>query len=431
MPLKSKINPKNTVCAMILFALIALIGNGCKTLKVNRIIYNEEKQYYEYPVAANQVVPLRNNHGELVSRNNYNFFLVELELMKYRYPFDKRLEQANLLKESDYEIAAIYAEAAQAIKDGQFELAANKIDTIRTIYPDALKFSDGAFIEGYAYERMGKEQEAHLKFNEFINYSSRKYPERFRGYKYADNKDSMLIQQRIYATGFLTGNKQNSEGTFFEPIVPKYYYNNLQPGFNFNDEGLKENSKGIYFLTVGTNFTNTFALGVQYYRNINKLFDINPGYFTSGDMRAISMAVPIQVYKTENNRFGLKFSPFARYSNFRKINVFGISQDMDESVFNFGFKASAGYYFLQNLSLGAYYSYNYYNKSNPYILKSQPYNLWWNNEYDVSLYYNITKGFSLKSGIKAGDVVAGIYWNGWEISYGLGLSNLVLRTDLY
>ncbi len=431
MILSTKISFKRIYSIIFLHVFILISGPSCKTIKLDRISYNEEKHFYEYPVEGNRVVPLRNSRGELITNQNFNNFIVELELMKYRYPFEERMEQANSLRESDFIIAKYYSEAVQAINDERFEAAAEKIDTIRTIYPDAVKFSDGAFIEGYAYESMGKEQEARVRFSEFINYSSDKYSERFRGYKYADSEDSLLVKQRNYAQEALEGKNPAVKSGFFTPIVPKYYYNSLQPGYNFNDEGLQENKKGLYFITFGIDNSANLVLGVQYYRNLNKVFDINPGFFTSGDMSSFSLAVPMQIYKTENNRFGVKLSPFASYSNFSNITVDEMDYEVNENVFSFGYKISAGYYFMQKLSVGAYYSYHYYNKGNPCFFKSKPVNIWWTNEYDVSLYYNITKGFSLKSGIKAGEFVAGIYLSGWEMSYCITNPAFILRADLY
>ena len=57
--------------------------------------------------------------------------------------------------------------------------------------------------------------------------------------------------------------------------------------------------------------------------------------------------------------------------------------------------------------------------------------MWMINEYDVSLYYNIFKGFSLKTGVKNDDLVAGIMWSCWEISYNISNPGLILRVDMY
>ena len=255
------------------------------------------------------------------------------------------------------------------------------------------------FWDGYAREKAGDSLQAEIKYREYLRYSSKKYSERFRGYKYADTNDSLWLQQRNYARDFL--NEEPAKNPIsFQPITPKYYFNSLQPGYGLNDETLAENRQGLIFIGLATNLSSDLALSMQFYKSLNKYFDINPGYFTSGNMKVASLAIPVQLYLSENNNLGLKFSPFIHYSNITKLDIDGIEWETDENIFNFGFKISGGYYFMQRLSLGAYYTWYYHNKNYPYNLKTQPLNVWWNNQYDVSLYLNISKGFSFKAGVK-------------------------------
>jgi hypothetical protein len=181
----------------------------------------------------------------------------------------------------------------------------------------------------------------------------------------------------------------------------------------------------------GLDLSNNFSAGIQYYRQLNKYFDINPGYMTSGSIRELSLAIPIKLYQSDNNNLGIKVSPFMRYSGIRKLDINGVQTEFDENIFDFGMKASAGYYFAPKLSVGASYIYHRYNENNTYLFSSQDVEIWYFNEYDISLYYDLWKGFSLKSGIKAGDFVAGIYWSGWEISYDFSQNDIVFRIDMF
>ena len=90
-----------------------------------------------------------------------------------------------------------------------------------------------------------------------------------------------------------------------------------------------------------------------------------------------------------------------------------------------------GFYIIQRLSVGAYYTYNYYNANNPFDDNQQLPEMWWDNEYDVSLYFPLIKGLNLKGGIKSGDWVAGFYLPGWEVSFNFNERNIILRTDMY
>jgi hypothetical protein len=404
--------------------------SGCSKINMEHITYNKEAQLYEYPVSRHKSVWLRNENDELVTNSNYNDFIVELLENKGRYPFEERQEAAETLKESDYKIATLYSESAKKINDQKFTESASKIDTLRQLYSKSALYSDAAFIEGYALEKAGDTTEAKVRYKEYLDYSSKKYSERFRGYKYADQNDSLWLQQRKYARDFMN-EKPVREPVSFKAITPKYYFNSLQPGYGLNDETLVESKQGLIFIGLATNFSSDIALSMQIYRSLNKYIDINPAYYTSGNMRAFNAAMPVQLYLSENNNLGIKLSPFINYSNISKIYFEGTEWETDENIFNFGFKISGGYYFMQRLSLGAYYTYFYYNENHPYNLKTQPLNIWWHNQYDVSLYLNISKGFSFKTGIKSGDLVAGIYWNGWEISYSFFQPAFISQADLY
>ncbi len=419
-----RINPGTLV-----FLLLGSLISGCSRISIEHITYNKEAQLYEYPVARNTQIRLRNENGELIDNSNYDDFIVELMDNNRHYPFEERLEKAESLKESDFKISTLYSESAKKINNGEYTESASKMDTLRKLYPKSVLYSDAAFIEGFAREMAGDTILAKIRFNEFLRYSSKKYSERFRGYKYGDKNDSIWLQQRNYARNFL--NEEPVSSISFQPITPKYYFNSLQPGFGLNDETLAENRHGLVYIGLATNFSSDIALGFQIYRSLNKYLDINPAYFTSGYMKMASIALPVQLYLSESNNLGIKWSPFIHYSDIDKINFNGFDWETDENLFNFGFKLSGGYYFMQRLSFGAYYTWYYHNKNNPYNLKSQPLNIWWNNQYDVSLYLNISKGFSLKAGIKSGDLVAGIYWNGWEISYSILHPAFISQSELY
>lgn len=415
----------------VAFALLLISFTGCVTIKPEKIVYDEETQLYAYPVAGDQAVLLRNEKGALVNRSNYNEFLAELAQMNFHYPFQERAETAEVLKEEDRKMAELYAESAENIQNEKYRAAADKLDTLRRIYPESVWYSDVPFLQGFAYEQAGDTVLSAIRYSEFLNYSSKKYSDRFRGYKYADPKGILWREQREYADAALQDKQPEAETIFFESIQPKYYFQSLQPGYALNEEDLATHRSGNLFVTLGIDFSDEFELGLQYYLSLGKVLDINPGYFTSGNISTFSLALPLQLYRAPDNSLGIKLSPFARYSNFREITFDGYDWEMDEQVFNAGFKISAGYYFVQRFSAGGYYTWYYYNKNRPYVAKSQPLNLWWYNEYDVSFYYNILKGFSLKAGVKSDDIVAGIYWNGMEVSYNITSPGFILRSDLY
>ncbi len=409
----------------------AILLNGCATFNPGSIHYNEDKTLYEYGGAPENAVPIRNKNNELISESNYGAFLKEMEDNGNKYQGSKTYEKANSIKFKDHKIASLYAESVTDINNGEFEKVPAKMDSLISLYPDAFYFSDCSFLDGFALQNLGKTDEAKEKYMEFINYSSGKYTERFRGYRDSDPDDSIWMAERNYAKSFVEGKQVTTDTDFFEPFLPKYYYNSLHPGYGINPEEYRENTKDIFMVVLGLDLSNNISAGIQYYRQLNKYFDITPGYMTSGGIKEFTLAIPIKLYQSENNNLGIKVSPFMNFSGIKKLDIDGIQTEFDENIFDFGMKASAGYYFAPKLSIGASYIYHRYNENNPFLFNNQNIQIWYFNEYDVSLYYDLFKGFSLKSGIKAGDFVAGIYWSGWEISYNFSQNDIVLRIDMF
>ncbi len=413
------------------FFVVALAFLGCARLNVYKIKYNPEKKVYEYPLPGMEPITLRTNSRELVTEENFEQFIGELAQMDFRYPFNERMELANSPKESDYQIATLYAESVRKIKEEDYNQASKTIKELENSYPQAILYSDLAFLKGYLEEKRGQHEEAVKNYTAYYSLSSQKYSARFREYLYADPNDTYWLQQRKYASDFIAGHPQNVNSEFLREIKPKYYFTNLQPGYTLSDEGKVEHAGGIFSVSLGTDLSSGLAGGFQYYRNLVKGVDINPNFSISRNMWEVKMALPIQLYRSANNRFGIKISPFGHYSKISKLRVSGAYADVNEAVFNYGAKASMGFFIVQRLSLGAYYTYNHYNADRPFNKSSKISDLWWDNEYDVSLYFPIIKGLNLKGGIKSGDWVAGFYLSGWEVSFNLNERNFILRTEMY
>ncbi len=411
--------------------LFLLLLGSCTTFNPSLIRYNNEKGLYGYGATPESAILLRNSNNELISDSNYEAFLNELMLTNNKYSNKKIVEYANSIKTTDHKIATLYSGAVDDINKGEYNEVPGKIEKLVSFYPDALYFSDCSFLDAFALEKMGKNDAAKEKYNEYLQYSAGKFTERFRGYRDADKDDSIWLQQRNYAKNFISGNPIKVEENFFQPFTTKYYFNSLHPGYSINPEDYSENTKHILMFVLGRDISDNASIGLQYYRVLNKYFDINPRFMSSKGVKEIGLAIPIKLYKSENNRLAFKLSPFFTYSGIKELNVDDTTYELDENIFDFGMKASAGYYFAPKLSLGASYSLHRYNENNTYITENGLFEISYLNEYDVSFYYDLFKGFSLKSGIKAGDFVAGIYWSGWEISYNFNQNGFVFRVDMY
>lgn len=173
--------------------LFVLLLSSCATFNPGLINYNEEKGLYEYGSSPEDAIPLRNNENEIISESNYDTFIRELEVNDNKYQSTKTIENANSIKSIDYKIASFYSGAINAIHNNQFEEVPAKIDKLQSLYPDARYFSDCSFLDAFALEKMGRTSDAKKKYQDFLNYSSGKYTERFRGHRNSDPNDSIWM----------------------------------------------------------------------------------------------------------------------------------------------------------------------------------------------------------------------------------------------
>jgi len=410
--------------------LIAFLMTGCATIQPKKIVFNTEKGIYEYRFNKRVSITLRNNYQQLVDTTNYVAFRAELDSVKNRYLFKYRLENDRLLKRSDFKIASIYGSINQSLISGETQKSLDGLKKLTSIYPEIYKYSDCSYLEGYALEKLGLADSAKIMYKDFLKYSSQKFSARFRGHRDDDINDRIYISERKHANNYLLDRMQ-TDSIHFTPIQPKYYFGSFQPGYNLNHEDQLRNSKGILTLSYGYDLLGDLTSGFQYYYPINDRVNINAKIDYSDNIQAYSLAAPIQLYKSENNNFGLKFTPFVNYLKFDSLIVDQQKFHFDEQLLNFGARISMGYYPIEHLAIGAYYQSNFYNDANRFNSKKYNLELWIFDDYDVSLYYNIYKGFSLKSGVKNDELVAGIYWYGWEISYDITRPCLILKVDMY
>jgi hypothetical protein len=420
---------KSVYQSIIIIFLISL--SSCVPFNLmDHLNYNESVQLYEYRINEYRSVFIRNDKGELINRQNIDSFRIELENNNKRYSFDQCFEK-DPLKASDLNISRLYSEVNSEMNNHDFPSAMEKMKQLENLYPDIKKFSDHLFLESVVYARQDSLEMANEKFREFLNYSSGSYSKKFRGYRDADLNDSLFVVQRRYASDYLQDPQSAGDYESFKKIEPRYHYNSFKPGYLMNPENSERGVKWLTNFMIGLDNSHNIAGGLQVYRKITNGMDVNMSILSSGETRAVGAALPVQLYKSIDDRLGLKVTPFINYIYTDSLTVDDVKYESDESFFNFGAKISLGYYLLPKVSLGAYYKYNFRNKNNPVLASSNDIYLWWNNEIDVSLYYDIFKNFSLKTGMYNGDFVGGFFWSGWEISYNISNPGLVIKVDMY
>ena len=414
----------------LILVLFAILLNSCATFYTKKIIFNERKQIYVYKINKINELILRNDKQQLIDTGNIEEFREELENIKNRYPFEKRREKDVLLRRSDYQLSVLYKDINDHLDNNNYQKAIFNTNILLNKYTDSYKYSDCLFLKGYAYEKSGIEDSAIHVYYKFLQFSSQKYSIKFRGFVNSDINDSLFIKEREYSMKYLSG--RNPVRSFdFINIKPKYYYGSFQPGYSHNVNDYKGKSIGILMLMTATDFTDKMALGVQAYLRIKKEFYINPRVWFSPSMFELDLAIPVQVYKSDLNNLGFKITPFINYLNIDSVKTENNIVAANENFINFGARVSVGYYPIQNLSVGAYYQYHLFNENTKYITKDGLYNLWHDNIYDVSLYYNLFKFLSLKAGLKNNDIVVGFFIYGWEIGYNISRPGIVLSVDMY
>lgn len=410
---------------------ILLIFSSCARVKMEKVNYDPEKDMYEYAFNDQRKVSLRTDSGYVVTERNYHDLKRELQARKCRYPFNKRIEDAFYLKSTDFRLASHYFNVNRKILSGEYGSAIDHADHVLSIYPDAAKYSDCLFLKAYAYEKLGRTDLARYQYKRFLRLSSGKYSQRFRSHRDADPGDSLFTLERIYARQFVVSENPSLSRDVFQDLTPTYHYNSFHPGYNLNEEDLRPGSKTFVWITAGYNIVDHFIYGLQLYHKLDPRIDLNAGIYSDNNNWGSHFAVPIQVYRSENNDLGFKISPFFTYDYSEKLDLEGISIDSEQSFVDFGAKLSLGYYLSQKFSLGAYYTYHFHNKQNPYVLDNYAVHVWYVNTYDLSLYYHITKGLSLKGGIRNGRPAVGMVLSGWEFGYDFVEDELISRVELY
>ena len=418
------------ILALAISSLL-LLTNCSTTLNFKNLKYNESLELYEYPINEYNSVFPRNKINQLIDSSTIDTFYTELEKDEFKYSFVESFENDNILKFNDLKIAKYYSDINRQIRSNEFSTALKNANQLELIYPDAIKFSDLLFLKAIAFEKQDSLDKAKMYYSDFLNFSAGKFSKRFRGYRDFDQNDSIWGLERKFAKEKLNDLTIDDYSHFLSDLKPKYHYNSFKPGFLLNPEDYSRGVKWVTMLVFGLDYSNRFGLGYQVNRKIKSTLDLNLWAMASGNTTSFGAGVPIQIYKSEDDRFGIKLSPFANFAYTDSVLVENKNYKIQQGIFNFGAKLSCGYYLLPNLSLGAYYLYSFHNANNPIITKKYNIYLWWQNEYDLSLYYDIDKGISVKAGIYNGDIVGGLFLSGWELSYNITTPGLVLRIDMY
>jgi len=409
---------------LIAVLLLVLVFSSCNTLNPDKLFYNDYKERFEL-ITSYGKIPVRTENLQLVDSFNYEELIHEMYESGYKYPFESRQENVDIILNSDKKISDLYNAINEDIKSEKYNNIFEKSVKLRAFYKNIDLYSDIDFLEGYSFAKLGLDSIAVKRFMTFLDFSEKKYSLKFRGYELADTNDILFVNQRNYAKSYILG-EDCDEYDFFKPIPFKYYYNLYQPGFSIA-EVLYQTRKPLINFVLGTDYNNELLYGLQYSHPVNEKTFLYFQGINSPSRTSFKAGLPRQLFKTGNNRAGIKINPEISYSNFR--TDFGSSSN-SQNFFNFGLKISAGYFLSPTLSLGGYYQYYYYNQSSPFN-GSNNYLYWNENEMDISLYLSMIKNISFKAGYKNTGPVVGLFLSGMELSYNLKTNEFYIRTDIF
>lgn len=388
--------------------------DSCNIIKPKFILYNNKTELFEYKI-NNVNTLLRNYKMQVIDSSNINLFHQELQATNYKYNIEKRTEIDNLWY-NDYEISKLYFICNQNIIDNEYHRALKNLNRLSKKYKKIIYYSDYYFLRAISYENIGFSDSAYMNYELFLKYSGQKYSTHFRGYRDADKNDSLYVIEKKYAKNYI--NNVSNNRLVFDTNYPKYYYSSFMPGYAFNSEDFARGTNYMWNYVLGFDYYNQSAIGGLMFLNLKKNINLFSQFLISENSVELIVSLPLQILKSKNNNFGLKLSPFSKIYFLSNFNFF-----------NYGAKISIGYYPINNFMIGAYYDYNFYNEYNHFTTLFDDF--WNENEYDVSIYYNLFKNTSLKIGVRNNYFIFGWKLSTWDFTFDITNLMIYLKTDLY
>jgi len=138
----------------------------------------------------------------------------------------------------------------------------------------------------------------------------------------------------------------------------------------------------------------------------------------------LRITAPIQLFKSTDNRFGFKIAPTCDYAYVSQINAV---QTINDWYINPGVTPSAGFKITHRLFLGASYSYCLFNQNNMKTFTKYGHNVFAWTELDVSFYYQLIKGISVKLGTSNQFPIVGLNLMGIFIGYSTNPHAMMVR----
>lgn len=288
---------RNTGRYLVIF-LIIFTTTGC--FQTRHLSYNASCDLYTY-----KDVPLRLPSWRLVSHQNIDTFLMQAQT---HFLMQQRMRENDLwISPSDQQLVKLYDSLVYCIQDTNYQQALVYVKKLSDSYPGMKYFSDIHFVQGLAYTRLGNRDSAKAALTRFIDYAGQKYPGQFRGWYRSPNAQEQFCRERIAANIFLQNDTLPT--VIFQRISPKFYYQSFSPGYGFNRDDFRPNTRwifaGIGWETIAEqHFFQTSVTYVPHER-----LGISTGMRLNKNVQMVSIGLPWQIAWAENRRWGIKGTP--------------------------------------------------------------------------------------------------------------------------
>jgi hypothetical protein len=406
----------------ILICILSISVFSCTNkLKLSKIAFDSNKDYYYYNHKTENF-PLRFENNKLVTQSSIDSFLFILKTNKMKYNLNKTSENSAIISEMDNDLINIYSAINSTLLMNNSDAALFFASELLVKYPDAYKFTDIAFFQAQAWLLKNNSDSADYYYNKFLDYSESKYSKRFHGYYNNDSIEVCFNNERQYAKKYLQRNSTIDSLICYKTLEKRYYYESNSQGFVWNKEdyGYKQKLFPWFGLSYSRKYSAQASIGVEYLikNNIALNFKTSASKYNAD----LYISLPIQLYKSHNNRIGFKILPILFYNYFYNP----IGNDKKNSFIVPCISLSAGYRFTQSLYIGVSYlkSFSQNNESN-----NINYSL--SDEFDTSLYYQLLKGFSFKAGLVNGHPLVGFTLTGIFMGYNQSIKSWGINSSNY
>lgn len=296
---KSSIASFNTAGKCLIFMLIMFSLSGC--FQTRHLSYNAHCDIYCY-----KDVPLRLPDRRVVTSHNIDTFLMQAQV---NYLLQSQLaENDQWISSSDQLLVRLYDSAMMSICKLNYPQALEYTNQLSHSDARMPYFSDIHFVQGYAWQKLGKTDSARVAFSRFLSYAGSKYPARFRGLSRKPEAMEQFCNERRTAMSFL--NNDTLLTVNFQRISPNFYYQSFSPGYGYNPDDFKPNTRWIFSgigweTLAGQHFFQSNIVYVPHDR-----WGVAAGINFNKNIQLFYVGLPWQAARATNQRWGLKITPY-------------------------------------------------------------------------------------------------------------------------